>query len=200
MTGARTLIWPVGNFPLAPPKSPTRRSRASRPLTAGHGWPGRQLSSISRAATPAIRILGPSAHQIGPSPSHTAVGVHVKVRPADTTGTASDSGGRKLDRMTHSKTLAANFNTRSPSTSGDSAAASYRPVEMLEMVAENSAVSGAESAGAARAPACATGTSWALATRVSVGQEIQPGGSSSDRHPSPLTTSTEKHPLTPRIG
>ena len=30
---------------------------------------------------PASLILGPSAHQTGPSPSHTCVGVHVKVWP-----------------------------------------------------------------------------------------------------------------------
>jgi len=29
-----------------------------------------------------MRIFGPSAHQIGPSPSQTAIGVHANVRPA----------------------------------------------------------------------------------------------------------------------
>jgi hypothetical protein len=65
------------------------------------------------------------------------VGVQVNVRPAETTGAAaSDLGGRKFDRMTHSKTLAANLNTCFPSTSGDSARPRYRGVAMLEMVAE----------------------------------------------------------------
>jgi hypothetical protein len=41
--------------------------------------------SISRAATAAILIFGPSAHQIGPSPSQTATGVQVNVAPEATT-------------------------------------------------------------------------------------------------------------------
>lgn len=42
------------------------------------------MPSISRAATPAMRIFRPSAHQIGPSPSQTAVGVHEKILPDGT--------------------------------------------------------------------------------------------------------------------
>jgi hypothetical protein len=91
-------MWPSGVDPRAPPSRLTSRLRASVPLTAGHGCPGRQLPSISRAATPAIRTLGPSAHQIGPSPSHTSVGVHRNVAPARTTGAAAAGlpGGRKF--------------------------------------------------------------------------------------------------------
>jgi hypothetical protein len=91
-------MWPSGVDPRAPPSRLTSRLRASVPLTAGHGCPGRQLPSISRAATPAIRTFGPSAHQIGPSPSHTSVGVHRNVAPARTTGAAAAGlpGGRKF--------------------------------------------------------------------------------------------------------
>ncbi len=50
--------------------------------TGRRAWFGLQLSSISRAAIPAKRLRSPSARQIGPSPSHTCVGVHVNVVPA----------------------------------------------------------------------------------------------------------------------
>jgi hypothetical protein len=53
-------------------------------VALGQGCPLRQLPSISRAAIPTSRIRGPSAHHIGPSPSQTAIGVHVKERPAAT--------------------------------------------------------------------------------------------------------------------
>lgn len=46
------------------------------------GCPGRQVSSISRAAILPTRIFGPSAHQIGPSPSQTAIGVQIKAAAA----------------------------------------------------------------------------------------------------------------------
>ena len=85
IAAARTLMWPVLNVPRAPPSNPTRRSLASTPEVEGQGWPALQTPSISRAAIPARRIFGPSAHQIGPSPSHTAVGVQVKLVPAATT-------------------------------------------------------------------------------------------------------------------
>ena len=74
-TGPRTSTWPVAVTPLAPPSRRTSSSRASFPLADGQGWPTLQVSSISRAAMPARRMHGPSAHQIGPSPSHTRVGV-----------------------------------------------------------------------------------------------------------------------------
>jgi hypothetical protein len=76
-----TMIWPSGSLPRGPPSKRTSRSRASIAPIAGHGWPGRHDPSNSRAATPAIRIFGPSTHQIGPSPSQTATGVHRKVWP-----------------------------------------------------------------------------------------------------------------------
>ena len=46
-----TLIWPSGSVPLGPPKSRTKRSRASVASTSGQGWLGRQVPSISRAPT-----------------------------------------------------------------------------------------------------------------------------------------------------
>src|SRR3546814_3635709 len=39
---------------------------------------------------PARRMRGPSAHQTGPSPSQTRVGVHKNVWPAGTTGTSAN--------------------------------------------------------------------------------------------------------------
>src|SRR3546814_5396611 len=47
-------------------------------------------SDLSRAAMPARRMRGPSAHQTGPSPSQTRVGVHKNVWPAGTTGTSAN--------------------------------------------------------------------------------------------------------------
>ncbi len=38
---------------------------------------------------PESRTLGPSAHQMGPSPSQTWVGVHSKVCPRGMTGTSA---------------------------------------------------------------------------------------------------------------
>lgn len=75
-------MCPSGIVPRGPPRILTSLSRASIASTAGQGWFARHDPSISRAATPAIRTLGPSAHHIGPSPSHTAVGVQANVRPA----------------------------------------------------------------------------------------------------------------------
>lgn len=78
-------MCPCESVPTEPPRSRTRRSRASTPPTEGQGWFRLHVPSISRAATPAMRIFGPSAHQIGPSPSHTAVGVQLNAEPAATT-------------------------------------------------------------------------------------------------------------------
>lgn len=80
--GPRTRTCPVDEVPRAPPNTCTSASRAWIPELRGHGWLARQVPSISRAAMPAIRRRGPSAHQTGPSPSHTRVGVQVKVCPA----------------------------------------------------------------------------------------------------------------------
>lgn len=103
----RTRTWPVTKLPRGPPRKRTSWSRAWIPLAVGHGWLGLQVSSISRAAIPASRSFGPSAHQIGPSPSHTAVGVHVNVMPAATTSAA------KKSNMPQSVTLIATSARRS---------------------------------------------------------------------------------------
>jgi hypothetical protein len=100
MVAERTMIWPLASFPRGPPKSATRRSRASLAPSAGQGWFARQVPSISRAATPAIRILiRSSAHQTGPSPSYTAIGVHRNVTPGGTTAECASAGGRKFQPM-----------------------------------------------------------------------------------------------------
>ena len=54
----------------------------------GQGCPGRHEPSRSRAAIPASRMRGPSAHHMGPSPSATCVGVQANSNPAAMTGTA----------------------------------------------------------------------------------------------------------------
>ena len=88
IVGPDTRIWPLPLAPRAPPNKSTSASRACRAVGGGQGWPARQVPSISRAAIPAMRRCGPSAHQTGPSPSQTAVGVQVKVSPAATTTAA----------------------------------------------------------------------------------------------------------------
>lgn len=77
-----TVTCPYGPVPMDWPKSRTSASRASNAPAAGQGCRGMQEPSISRAAIPASRILGPSSHQIGPPPSHTATGVQAKASPA----------------------------------------------------------------------------------------------------------------------
>ena len=86
--GPVTAMWPVELVPRGPPSNWIRATRASIAVAAGHGWFERQVPSISRAAIPPKRRCGPSAHQIGPSPSQTWVGVQVKVLPAETTAAA----------------------------------------------------------------------------------------------------------------
>lgn len=95
-----TITWPSGRTPRRPPSILTSRSRASTPLTEGQGCPTRQLLSISRAATPAIRTLGPSAHQMGPSPSHTATGVQLNSAPERTACAGASPAGRKFHPIT----------------------------------------------------------------------------------------------------
>ena len=80
--GPFTRIWPWRATPVGCPTRRTRASRASTGLALGQGCSGLQLPSISRVAIPDSRMRGPSAHQIGPSPSQTCVGVQVNVRPA----------------------------------------------------------------------------------------------------------------------
>lgn len=91
-TGPLIRMWPVEAVPRRPPSSRTSSSRASSPLACGQGCPDLHVPSISRAAIPASRIRGPSAHQIGPSPSQTCVGVQVKVVPAATTEAMTSQG------------------------------------------------------------------------------------------------------------
>lgn len=87
--GPFTNKCPSAVLPTVLPKSAASASRDFLPLIAGHGWLSRQVSSISRAAMPARRTLGPSSHHIGPSPSHSRTGVHSNVCPSGTTGTAA---------------------------------------------------------------------------------------------------------------
>ena len=89
--GPRTTTWPDRIVPRAPPNSCTKLSRASIADARGQGWLVRQVPSISRAAMPETRRCGPSAHHMGPSPSHTCVGVQVKVCPAATMAVAKAS-------------------------------------------------------------------------------------------------------------
>jgi hypothetical protein len=108
MAGPVTSTWPSRLRPVGAPISFTRASRASAPLAVGHGWLGRQLSSISRAAMPANRIRGPYAHHTGPSPSHTRLGVQVNSSPVGTTDTASSNNApiiRRLLRHRHGRDL-----------------------------------------------------------------------------------------------
>jgi hypothetical protein len=105
----RTRTCPSEVRPVGPPKSWTIRSRATTPLTGGHGCPWRQLPSISRAATPAILTFGPSAHQIGPSPSQTATGVHSNRCPEGTICASALPGTTQQARAT-SMSLQVNAN------------------------------------------------------------------------------------------
>lgn len=85
IVGPLTVTWPCEPVPVGSPRRRTKASRAWIALASGHGCPRLQLPSSSRAAIPARRTRGPSAHQIGPSPSQTAVGVQWKASPAGTT-------------------------------------------------------------------------------------------------------------------
>lgn len=87
IAGPRTRIWPCGPTPMGSPISCTRASLAASAEESGQGWFALHVPSISRAAMPERRMRGPSAHQTGPSPSQTWVGVQVKVWPAGTTTT-----------------------------------------------------------------------------------------------------------------
>lgn len=91
IAGPRTRIWPSRDRPVGFPINCTSASRASTGSASTHGWPALQVPSISLAATPDRRTRGPSAHQIGPSPSQTRTGVHWNICPAGTTATAARS-------------------------------------------------------------------------------------------------------------
>lgn len=87
--GPLTRMCPSALRPIGVPTSATSASRASIALASGHGWLALQLPSISRAAIPVSRTWGPSAHQIGPSPSHTRVGVQLNDWPEGTIAAAA---------------------------------------------------------------------------------------------------------------
>src|SRR3546814_13923867 len=87
--GPLTNTWPSRLVPVGLPTISTKASRAACAGASGHGWFDRHVPSLSRAAMPARRMRGPSAHQTGPSPSQTRVGVHKNVWPAGTTGTSA---------------------------------------------------------------------------------------------------------------
>lgn len=80
-------MCPCCPTPVLAPIRAAKASRAAIPLAAGHGWPGLQVPSNSRAAMPASLKRGPSSHQTGPSPCHTCVGVQTNVWPDGITGT-----------------------------------------------------------------------------------------------------------------
>lgn len=90
--GPTTRICPCLLTPEGAPSNATKASLASSALALGHGCPGEQVPSISRAAMPDNLNLGPSWHQIGPSPSHTCVGVQAKVWPFGMIGTSASAG------------------------------------------------------------------------------------------------------------
>jgi len=54
---------------------------------------------------PDKRMRGPSAHQTGPSPSHTWVGVHVNASPAGTMTRFAEADGEKVARTRTSFSL-----------------------------------------------------------------------------------------------
>lgn len=93
MGGAETIMCPEDVRPLGPPRNLTSQSRAARPEAFGHGWDGLHVSSISRAAMPAKRTLGPSRHHMGPSPTQTRTGVQVKDCPDAMKAAARKRGG-----------------------------------------------------------------------------------------------------------
>jgi hypothetical protein len=88
MRGPSTRIWPSRDTPEALPISLTSASRALIGSLTGQGWPILHDPSNSLDATPDSRTCGPSAHQIGPSPSQTRTGVHSNHCPAGTTAAA----------------------------------------------------------------------------------------------------------------
>jgi len=99
ITGPVTRACPSFDVPVRRPTRATNAAFACSAVAAGQGWLERQVPFVSRAATPASRIRGPSSHQTGPSPSHTRVGVQWKVVPAGTMAAASiriNGKGRSL--------------------------------------------------------------------------------------------------------
>ncbi|SEM93652.1 hypothetical protein SAMN05192583_1583 [Sphingomonas gellani] len=86
-----TSTCPSRERPVGRPTSRTSASRDAEAVAEGQGWFNRHEPSRSRAATPAMRRRGPSAHHTGPSPSQTRVGVQVNEVPAGRRGTAAAS-------------------------------------------------------------------------------------------------------------
>ena len=78
MRGPSTRICPSRETPVGRPIRATKASRAATGSASGQGWPTLHDPSISLAAMPESRTCGPSAHQTGPSPSQTRMGVHGK--------------------------------------------------------------------------------------------------------------------------
>ena len=87
MVGPLTSTCPCLPSPMGVPNKATSASRDACGSAEGHGCPGEQDPSSSRAAIPASLRRGPSSHHTGPSPSQTAVGVHAKACPEGTTET-----------------------------------------------------------------------------------------------------------------
>lgn len=75
IVGPDRRICPWRPTPVRVPNRETSASLEAMGSLFGHGCPAEQLPSISRAAMPERRNLGPSAHHTGPSPSQTWVGV-----------------------------------------------------------------------------------------------------------------------------
>jgi hypothetical protein len=71
IVGPDTRTWPFGPTPVRLPSKDTSASRDAFGSLSGHGCPGEHEPSSSLAAIPEILSRGPSAHQTGPSPSHT---------------------------------------------------------------------------------------------------------------------------------
>lgn len=96
IVGPSTRICPCELVPVGRPTSRTSASLASKGSAEGQGCPSLQVPSNSRAAIPERRTRGPSAHQTGPSPSHTWVGVQAKVCPDGTTGTLASRSAKNM--------------------------------------------------------------------------------------------------------
>ncbi len=105
--GPRTKAWPSDARPRSPPSKATRTALAAGALARGQGWFGLQVPSISRAAMPASRTRGPSAHQIGPSPSQTLIGVQVKLVPFETVDGPAALAGEAAQSPAHAKAVSA---------------------------------------------------------------------------------------------
>ena len=104
----RPLHLNMSVWPYASRASYQPHKRVSGLLRASIGarvpWTARPPSS-SRAAMPERRTRGPSAHQMGPSPSQTAMGVQVKVSPDWTTSDRSATAGEPIAKVIENKSV-----------------------------------------------------------------------------------------------